>query len=461
MLENSPIILYDPYMCLEENPLPKNELGQPTSENISPYGVHTTNLIHSFNESPEIIPLLTSAEAILRGIVTGNLSLEDAESAIIELESQDIFAILYSPYGDRPLLAAMREAVEKDLAVEDMQTNKKTAVKTQPDTKPHSTPRPATEMGPQTVPHLPKDEFAQSEFPRDFTFMRSHADMELLWDGTSGVHISRTSLCNITTIQAIISSCPNLQFIQVSPSLADNFTGPGIRKMLEDNAIELRVGRVKDCKYYDDMPKGPDFVERHALFSAFLGTEEGNKLFDLLMKYESIEAKIALMYFTERKSLRDIAKELGMTAKFIQKKMRIIGNILGFPTEDPRLSGSARFLIHRISRFEEAENKQKEKDALRESYGVDDEIPPMDLDIRRWPLWREIKKIERDHPERIEKLKKQEPFLYEIVVRIYDLAHSGTCMSNNQLAAENKVSHNLIYRRHNQAMELLGIADEL
>src|SRR3990167_9515878 len=137
-------------------------------------------------------------------------------------------------------------------------------------------------MGPLSVPSLPKDEFVCREFPRDFTFMRSHGDMELLWNGTTGVHISRTSLCNVPTIKAIISACPNLQFLQIPPSLIDNNTGPGIRQLLEEHGIELRVGRVKESRQYDDMPKAEDFWERHAIFDSFLATEEGGKLFDLL-----------------------------------------------------------------------------------------------------------------------------------------------------------------------------------
>ena len=234
-------------MSPEEKSDSANLAGQTEPQNLSPYGAHTDAIIKSFSENQEVLPLITSAEAILRGIATGVLPVKEADAALNELEAQDVTGILYSSFGDRdqPLLAAMRAAVENDLEL--LRVNKQGVNEINETT----TARPATEMGPLSVPSLPKDEFVGREFPRDFTFMRSHGDMELLWNGTTGVHISRTSLCNVPTIKAIISACPNLQFLQIPPSLIDNNTGPGIRQLLEEHGIELRVGRVKESRQYD------------------------------------------------------------------------------------------------------------------------------------------------------------------------------------------------------------------
>lgn len=280
------------------------------------------------------------------------------------------------------------------------------------------------------------------------------------------VHLGNQSVVNISTIEAVLEISPNLRIIQMPKSYL-RLMGPGIKNLLEQRGIHLRIGRIKEASYYDEPGMTKDYKDSKKAFDEMQKDPSKKHYFDLMLKYNFVEAEVALMYFgSDRISIRQISEQLGLREYYAQRRFNALMCWAGKAYKEAKINQGARNLTNHIDQLEKATRSKENFEQFRERYKVGDQYPPESLPIERWELWQKITEIRQKKPQILNELMQSKPrwvlslahFFHLDGVDLGDTA--GSFKNLDELAGHWGISHQASNQYKNKALRKLGLLEE-
>lgn len=312
------------------------------------------------------------------------------------------------------------------------------------------------------APWVNDAQFAADELP-GFTVLSSPAAVGGLPEGTRAVHLTGQSLVSLEVIQKILDMSPELLVIQVPRTYARRLIprARGIRELLKQRNVELRVGRIREGRQYNKVSITEAYLAKLRAFEAMHQDEEQRARFHRMLEYKFKEAQIATLYFgQERISVREVAERLGLEQRYVEARLVVFLHWLGLPSRSPAIQRRARFLALRLDRLEKAAVSAQTKAQYRESFRAGKHLPPDSLARSQWETWQKVQKLYRRRPDLFARLMEHSPRLFDILAKYYRPGERGRTETLRQIGAGCGLGHERTRQLRNVALGRLGLLKE-
>jgi len=284
---------------------------------------------------------------------------------------------------------------------------------------------------------------------------------------TEAVHLSSQSAIRMDNIRAIIDSCPRLRLIQ-APKSFEHMFGPGLQTILEEKRIELRFDRIRDTRHYDESALvDPNYRLKETAFTAMLGNPKKTAAYHRMVELAEddlkfIGATVAKSYFSgDRRSLRVVAKELGLPSRRVQFEFNVFIHWLGIKSRRPGVKIKAEYLEVHLSRLQRLQRDVEERERRRQELRIGDLLPPETLPVPRWEMWHQINRLFQENPQTFEALDWDQFAALAVFYQLGSLA--GTKMSLVKLGQQYRdtlvAPRQTLSLRKNRALEILGLLE--
>jgi hypothetical protein len=274
------------------------------------------------------------------------------------------------------------------------------------------------------------------------------------------VHLTNSRAVNTETVQSILNSAPQVVVIQTSPSLGDQMVGPGIENLISHQpGVELRIGRIRDHAFYDEGHPPADYYKKLAIYERMRLDPAKSNLFGRMLDKEMVEAVTTEAFFKGgQTSARRVAQELGFSVRYTGKKLSVGQHWIGIESKNQAVISAAAALPKRLAYLEKAEENRREREALRASFAVGDQLPPESLFFRHWETWQRTQQLLAKEPQALDKLSPEQSLA---LTRYYQIGpFEGEPSTLEQIGRELNRTREMARLYKAQALTRLGLLEE-
>ena len=301
-------------------------------------------------------------------------------------QDQKLSDLLTTPQkdlGDNTILAFVRKQVQTNKREVENLLGIEHAEESQEDFGPtHSQPRRRSRLKIDKS-DKPDDRYLAS---KGYLQVSELEDLAAINRKTRILHISKPPLLSQSSLERILDQAPELEVIQVPPSIMTTHVSQAAKKILSEKGIEIRVQRDRNSVYYDEGIITEEHENKRKFVVEALKDPEKKLFLAELRKYEFPEIDVADAMFLSSKSnsMVKIAEELGISYHSVQNGSNAVLLNLGFTDiVASRYVDRAKALRNKLERVKRAETDRIQWDEFRNGFIVGEKLPPEDLPIGR------------------------------------------------------------------------------
>jgi len=195
--------------------------------------------------------------------------------------------------------------------------------------------------------------------------IRKSVDLGSLEKDTEVIHLTHQRVINMSTIRELLKRAPQLKTIELSKS-QERLVGLGIKKILDEHGVQLRIGRVLHLDIYDEPKQTQDYLDKKKFWEDIVADPERSAILTRLKEYEFEEVEIVDMYLSnkpggKRLSIREIADKFGLSYTTTQKRIAGLLCFLGmeYKQREPQSKARAMASTFYLRQQERAEKNKK------------------------------------------------------------------------------------------------------
>jgi hypothetical protein len=410
-----------------------------------------------FAENEVVEQSLRNAEPILRAVIEGRATFD---SVRVYLASSPAQGILTSPdpqLGDLTPMAALRQRILQE------QVEQQAA--------PPSTTTPLSSIPREEILFSPPPMAPRYTRPSQRT-VEVHPDkgdypghisrpehISSLGEHVTTAHLSRQEVVNMATVQSLLDKNPQLRILEVPPSQR-RLVGPGMRRLLEQHGVQLRIVRRRENSAYDTFTVDKLYRRKKVAYEAMRENPIKSRQFQEMLRLEFPHAIYAQRYFEgDRISVQDIADTEGTTQQRVSRNINVFAHWLGVRSSSLYADQRVGAMLSRLRQLQEIEASEQTRRQYREAHAIGDVLPPVTLPPNRWEIWQHLKRMQQENPARLQSLREGNAFDYELLITYYQIDRNEL-VSQKGLAERQERSETRIRQRITRALSSLGLLDE-
>lgn len=361
--------------------------------------------------------------------------------------------------GDRSILAVLREFVEsKSEDVEEILGIPRT--NTDINMEPKKLTGRKSKRGSRPNPDAP-----EVLLKRGYIQLSSKEDIGMISQKIKIIHLSRQELLKLSVLEQILNLAPELEVVQVPPSFSKTHIRKGVRNLLEQRGVELRIQRDRERPYYDEVTMSDEHFERKRFFEEAMEDDDNRALFDDLKEYEFVEAEIAEIVYMSTKpiSMVKASEIVGLPYSHVQRRLNRLMYHLGYKEKitDKIVINSAQVLRHKLELMKQAEQNATDREYFRNQYKVGEVAPPRTIPIGRWQMWQKVCSYLVDNTEALEDLRQRDDKTYDALVSYFQLEGIGKKrLKIEELITKHGITRSSISYLRNRILTTWGLLEE-
>ncbi|OGM32800.1 hypothetical protein A2803_05630 [Candidatus Woesebacteria bacterium RIFCSPHIGHO2_01_FULL_44_21] len=378
-------------------------------------------------------------------------------------QDQKLSDLLTTPQkdlGDNTILAFVRKQVQTNKREVENLLGIEHAEESQEDFGPtHSQPRRRSRLKIDKS-DKPDDRYLAS---KGYLQVSELEDLAAINRKTRILHISKPPLLSQSSLERILDQAPELEVIQVPPSIMTTHVSQAAKKILSEKGIEIRVQRDRNSVYYDEGIITEEHENKRKFVVEALKDPEKKLFLAELRKYEFPEIDVADAMFLSSKSnsMVKIAEELGISYHSVQNGSNAVLLNLGFTDiVASRYVDRAKALRNKLERVKRAETDRIQWDEFRNGFIVGEKLPPEDLPIGRWEMWRRLVSYLADNDNALENLRATDERSYNVIVEYYELSAASSKTTLKEIGQRYGIGHERVRQLKNEVLSRWGLLDE-
>lgn len=304
---------------------------------------------------------------------------------------------------------------------------------------------------------------ADSPFPNLYQ-LGDLEDVYTIPQSAKSIHISRPSILRHEVLEGILGRNPNVNVVQVPPSMDKTHLNAGARKMLKERGVEVRVGRYKNSEHYNEPLILEEHIDRQKFYKECLDSPSKAAFLSMLRKYEFSNVEIVDYLYGSKKPvpMTRAVDEFSLPYEFIQRKVATLMYSLGYTEKitDGQIALSASALERRLDRLKQADADARIFNEMRNQYKVGEVLPPKNLQPYRWPMWQKVANYIVENPDEFQRLQNQKPREFDAIASYFMISSLNDRVTLDEISNRHQLSRERIRQLKESVLQDWGLFDD-